>query len=302
LKKGKTIILFLLICISIATGCKQSKVESVKYIDKDKPGLTPTIFSKDFITKKEKAEFGSVFNKDGTEFFYADDTDGKAKILTSQIVNEKWTIPKSIIEENGYSFNDPFLSPDEQRLYYISDKPINSFDTINDYDIWYSLRESDNWSDPINAGQIINTDSNEFYISFTDEGTMYFASNKNAEANRKHDFDIYYSKLIEGEFILPIKLDEPINSKRYEADVFIAPDESYIIYCSAKQEGFGKGDLYISFRDKNGIWTTPKNMGPEINSAKNEICPFVTYDNKYFFYTSNQDIYWVSTDYFTRFK
>lgn len=34
-------------------------------------------------------------------------------------------------------------------------------------------------------------------------------------------------------------------------------------------------------------------MGQFVNSAGHELCPFVTKDGNYFFYTSNQDIYWV---------
>lgn len=302
LKDQSYILSILFIFFLLTNACKNSKLESLRYIDKEKPGLKPKLFAKDFITKKERAEFGSVFNKEGTEFYYADDTDGKAKILASQIVNGKWTTPISIIEDDVNSFNDPFLSPDEERLYYISDKPRNAQDTIKDYDIWYSKREGKDWSSPINAGPVINTDSNEFYISFTNSGTMFFASNKNKKAKRQHDFDIYRSESINGKFSLPEKLSDSINSKRYEADVFIAPDERYIIFCSARREGYGSGDLYISFKDDDGSWTTAQNLGDAINSEKNDICPFVTYDYKYFFYTSSQDIYWVSTDYFKQFQ
>lgn len=70
-------------------------------------------------------------------------------------------------------------------------------------------------------------------------------------------------------------------------------DESYVIFCSIRKEGFGQGDLYISFKDDAGNWSKAKNMGSVINTTGHELCPFVTKDGKYFFYTSNQDIYWV---------
>ena len=90
-------------------------------------------------------------------------------------------------------------------------------------------------------------------------------------------------------------MPEKINTEHYEADVFIAPDESYMIFCAVRPDGFGRGDLYISFNDGGGNWTEAKNMGDLINSNGHELCPFVSPDGQYFFYTSNQDIYWVST-------
>ena len=72
-------------------------------------------------------------------------------------------------------------------------------------------------------------------------------------------------------------------------------DESYIIFCATRQDGLGRGDLYISFKDDKGSWTPSKNRKETINTEGHELCPFVMKDGKYFFYTSNKDIYWVST-------
>ena len=105
-----------------------------------------------------------------------------------------------------------------------------------------------------------------------------------------------------GAFQKSIRLGDQINSADYEADVFIAPDETYIIFCSTRADGYGRGDLYISFKQDNGEWTKAVNLKAPINSKNHELCPWVTQDGKYFLYTSNQDIYWVSTEIFERSK
>lgn len=286
----------------IVIGCNKKISRELEYIDKAKPLLKPLLFAKGFITKDSISEFGSVFNKENDEFYFAIDSSKKASIKFTKYSNGKWTKPVTIVSDSSYSFNDPFLSNDEKRLYYISDKPRNEQDTIKDYDIWYSQKVGEKWSAPINVGLTINTDAHEYYISFTNNGAMYFASNKGRNDKRQHDFDIYKSEFKNGEFKTPQKLSDSINSRRYEADVFISPDESYIIYCSARKTGFGKGDLYISFKDDNGKWTQSINMGKRINSKGHELCPFVTKDGKYFFYTSNKDIYWVSAEIINEIK
>lgn len=288
--------------LSIIIACNQNISDDLIYIDPVKPSMEPMIFAKGFITKKSVYEFGSVFNEEGNEFFFAIDSAGRSKIKYTEIKNGKWIEPITIISHPDYGFNDPFLSPSEEKLYYISDQPRNKQDTIIDHDIWYSKRDASNWSATINAGSEINSDRNEYYMSFTNDGSMYFSANKEYSGTRSNDFDIYKSEFIGGAFQKPVKLSDSINTGRYEADVFVSPDETYLIFCAAWQSGLGRGDLYISFKDENGDWTKAVNMGDEINSEEHELCPFVTRDGKYLFYTSNQDIYWVSTEILNQMK
>jgi hypothetical protein len=79
--------------------------------------------------------------------------------------------------------------------------------------------------------------------------------------------------------------------------LFISPDESYIIFPSNHEGGFGGLDLYISFKDKNDNWEHPINMGAEINSSLTERFPVVSPDGQYLFFmrhTETWDIFWVS--------
>lgn len=276
----------------------QTEVDKgLQYLSQKLPTTTPEIFAPNHISKKDEYEFGSVFNKAGTEFFYGVNVNGKEEIRHSYLTENTWSEPRTLLSHPRYGYNDPFLSPDENRLYFISRSALNGRERKEDYDIWYTEKTNDGWSEPINAGPRINTKGDEYYISFTDNGTMYFSSNKNGTS-----FDIYYSEFVDGKFQEPIPLNDSINTANYEADVFIDPGESYLIFCANRPSGFGQGDLYISFKDKNGFWTKSKNMGAVINSANHELCPFVTKDGKYFFYTSNQDIYWVDAKILERFR
>lgn len=268
--------------------------KQLKYLGQMPPDSIPVIFAPDLISKKSESEFGSVFNKDATELYYGVDVHGKAEIRYTRLEAETWSTPKVLLSHDKYGCNDPFLSPDENRLYFISNKALLNDGVKEDYDIWYIEREGEKWNPKMtNAGTDINSNKNEYYISFTKDGSMYFSSNEKTSENQQRNFNIYTSKFKEGTFQRPKLLGDSINTLAYEADVFVAPDESYIIFCSIRKEGYGKGDLYISFKDAAGHWSKAKNMGSIINTEGHELCPFVTNDGKYFFYTSNQDIYWV---------
>lgn len=283
----------------LTAGADENKIRTFtmkgKYMGQQPPGKTAQLFAPNFIST-EAEEFGAVFNKAGDEFYFGAHINGKSEIKYSKMVENVWTEPKTILVHPKFGYNDPFLSNDEKRLYFISSQALDTTQKPKDIDIWYIQKTPNGWSAPINAGASINTQKDEYYISFTNNGTMYFASNGHHKKDTtRTDHDIYYSKLVDNKYQKPVNLGSSINSNDYEADVFIAPDESYIIYCATRDGSFGRGDLYISFKKSDNTWTPSKNMGSAVNTKNYEYCPFVSKDGKYLFYTSNQDIYWIST-------
>ncbi len=288
-----TIFYFLCFILPLAS-CSQKINENLKYLEQKPPSLSPEIFAPGIISKSNESEFGSVFNKDATSFYYGVDIKGRTQIRHTEYIEGKWTQPRTLLSNEKYGFNDPFLSPDEKRLYFISEMSLDGLTAKEDHDIWFVEKRSKGWSEPINAGSNINTGSSEYYISFTESGKMYFSSNKSILEETRKNFNIYTSEYIDGEFQEAKKLGDAVNTLRYEADVFVDPNETYIIFCAKRKDSLGRGDLYISFKDTDGNWTSSINMGNKINTENHELCPFVSNDGKYLFYTSNQDIYWVS--------
>lgn len=274
-----------------------TKNKNLKYLKQVPPSNTPEKFAPGLISTSNEYEFGSIFNKEGTEFYYGVSIKGKGEIRYTKLEGEEWTTPKTIFVHPKYGYNDPFLSNDEKRLYFISTQSLDGKGDSKDYDIWFAEKTKEGWSKPINAGNKINSKLDEYYISFSHDNTMYFSSNKLG-----NNFDIQTSKMVDGQFQNTEVLPKAINTLHYEGDVFIAPDESYIIFCATRPDGMGRGDMYISFKKDNGSWSNSINMGNTLNTKGHELCPFVSKDGKYFFYTSNKDIYWVSTDVFEKYK
>ncbi len=269
---------------------------AMTYFGQKLPFTKPELFAPNIISKADRHEFGCTLSNDGTEFYFGVDNNGIMEIYFSNLIDGVWSPQKKLFESDSISYNDPMLSPDQKRLYFISNRSLDGKKTKEDIDIWYIERESkkSEWSEPFNLGLPINGPLNEYYASFTNDGTLYFSSKDKSEAAPRYAFDIYRSEFKNGQFIQPEILPESINTNRYEADVYISPQETYMIFCSIRKNGLGRGDLYISFKDEAGNWSEAVNMGESINTEKHELCPFVTADGKYLFYTSNQDIYWVS--------
>lgn len=267
----------------------------LRYLNEVPPGITPKIFAPGKVSTNDEFEFGAVFSNDRSEFYYGVNSKGKAETRMMKLENGNWSQPVKILVHDVYSHNDPFLTPDNTKLFFISDRPLTGTGPKKDYDIWYVERREGNWSEPKNAGKNINSDKNEYYISFTTTGKMYFSSNRQ-DIEQKNNYDIYSSDMKDGEFQPSVKLGPGVNTPSYEADVFVAPDESYLVFAADRPGGLGSGDLYVSFRNQDGTWTNSKSLGNTINTETDDFCPFVSPDGKYLFYASRGNIYWVSAE------
>jgi Tol biopolymer transport system component len=133
-------------------------------------------------------------------------------------------------------------------------------------------RKGKTWGEPIHLGKDINSDSQDYYPMMTSIGILYFSSQREGPGTN----NIYRSELVNGKYAKAVKLGEAINTEHREFDPYISPDESILIFTSSRPEGFGSGDLYISFKDKTGKWTKAKNMGDKINTPGSEYCSWIS--------------------------
>jgi len=308
----KTTLLFISISLIIAFYGyplkKESKLLNLKglYMGKKAPVEKADVFLDGIISKMNTPEMCAAFTKDGKEFYYNALYKGEWSIFTSKDSGNGWTKPVPLNFTSGFVDRDFTISPDGNKLYFGSNRPRNKgLDKQKKLDIFVTQRLTDGkWSEPESVGTPVNTDSGENYPSIAANGNLYYFSCRKGGMG---GCDIYMSKLVRERYTEPIILDEAVNSEKHDWDAYIAPDESYIIFSSKdRHDSIGGQDLYISYKKSNGSWTQAKNMGPAVNSESGEICPSVSLDGTYFFFTSRRrgmaDIYWMTTDIIQKLK
>lgn len=262
------------------------------YLGQKPPGMKPEIFAPGIIST-EKEELNSLFSKDGKEFFFVRIEGDVGVIYYSKQINGQWTAPEKVPFSGDADYVDINFSPEGHRLYFCSNRPSRS--SIGKMDIWYSERKGKVWSEPRNIGLPVNSKKNDVYPVFTRNNGLYFASDRKG---KKGDWEVYYTQFVNGRYSEPVRLGISINSQFGEGDTYVDFNESFMIVTSwGRPSGYGKSDLYISFRLKDGSWSKAKNMGDRINTEFSEHCPILQPDKKYLFFTStrngNRDIYWV---------
>jgi Tol biopolymer transport system component len=206
-------------------------------------------------------------------------------ILHSKKINGIWSEPETASFSGRFNDLEPAFSPDGQRLFFTSNRPFRGTDSAKDYDIWYLQRKGEKWDGPFNAGDSINTDKDEFYPSLARNGDLYFTRD-----NGDMKDDIFMASMHNGQYSSVVRLPDAINSKGFDFNAYIDPDEKFILFSSYKRkDDFGGGDLYYSLK-KNNTWQPAVHFSKEINSSALDYSPFVTADKRYFFFTSKRQL------------
>ena len=61
----------------------------------------------------------------------------------------------------------------------------------------------------------------------------------------------------------------------------------YLVIAMEDRSTFGDMDIYVSFRQSNGTYSKPKNLGPTINTAGTEPSVFLSADGKTIYFSSD---------------
>ncbi|HEX6891893.1 MAG TPA: hypothetical protein VF141_14400, partial [Chryseolinea sp.] len=248
------------------------------------PPESPLIFMENIVSTNLN-ERDMAISPDGSEMFFTIQANQHAVstiIRLKKLSNNKWSDPEVATFSGKYSDLEPAFSPDGKKLYFSSNRPVTGNDP-KDYDIWYVEKINEMWTAPRSLGAPVNTSSNEFYPSVTSNGNIYFTAEYENGVGKE---DIYLSRWVNGTFTTPMPLDTAVNSKLWEFNAFVTADERYIIFTSyGRKNEKGGGDLYISTKNNEGKWT-PARLLNKINSNVLDYCPFVTADQKSFFFTS----------------
>ena len=265
------------------------------YLGLKPPGMTPESFAPGIITT-DASEGCSGWGKNMEYFIFQRWIDGKSKLYIMNQNNGEWNAPILISFVDKYQVGDFTIAPDGNTMVFASKIVIQEIGSEGEgANIWIVKRTETGWTKPEHFGLGINTKYHDSYPCLAANDNLYFFSRRPGGYG---DSDLYLSEFIDGKYQAPVNLGPNLNTAHHEWDTYIAPDESYMIYCSMKPDSIGSDDLYVTFKTNDGLWSKPVHMGNEINTDKSENRPYVSPDGKYFFYTSNKrgnrDIYWVS--------
>ncbi len=238
------------------------------------------LLAKDTISTNDV--FGFALAPDERHAYFVKSYGGRDSLHLFQTEKENgaWAKPQKAPFSGKYKDIDPAFSPDGNLLIFNSNRPTSATDKTLDFNIWGVRKTNRGWSAPYDLGNIVNSDSSDFYATLAANGNLYFTSLRPGGFGNT---DLWRSVYKNGNYQTPENLGNVLNSKKGESNPFIAPNEDFLIFLSDAEGGFGDSDLYISF-NQNGRWSVPQNLGPDINTAFAEFAPSLSPDGKTLFF------------------
>lgn len=260
----------------ITAGCQlNSDSQSIfhSYLGQTPPGLTPEVFAPGLVSTQDW-EIEGVFAPNMKEFYFARyrGSYADAKTYVIKYLDGAWV--ESVVEPRA---GEVFISPDGNTMHLGKT---------------YRTRTASGWSEKNSLGPMFDReDWGIMRLTASAAGTYVFDDYMGGDVIR-------ISTIEDGERQKPRKLGPQFNSGKMTAHPFIAPDESYLIWDSERDDGFGESDLYISFRQDDDSWGPAINMGEGINTPQDNAFGSVTPDGKFFFFHTHlgegkANIYWV---------
>ncbi|TAI47552.1 OmpA family protein [Flagellimonas allohymeniacidonis] len=160
------------------------------------------------------------------------------KIYKSNFVDGNWTKAVELpFNSENYSNGHPAISPDGQKMYFVSDRP-GGYGGTDIYVV--DILENGKFSEPTNLGRTINTSKKEMFPYVTDNA-IYFSSDR---AMGMGGLDIYKSDHAEGFFSVAVNLGKPINSNRDDFSYIVDEKTQKGYFASNRKGGKGDDDIY----------------------------------------------------------
>jgi len=218
-----------------------------------------------------------------------------------------WTSPKNIgrpLNNRGSNFVSA-VNMDENDKYVLLLGNTYHEDNRMTSGVSTSRQMEGGWSKPmpLNIENFYNYAMTASYYLSNDERYLLMAVERDDSYGEQ---DLYISfKQGSNSWSEPVNLGAQINTPDIESSPYIASDDSTLYFSSRGYSGFGGEDVYVSYRldDSWQKWSEPKNLGPAINSSRDDTFFNIGSNEEYAYFTRGKvdqaDLYQVSMPIFS---
>ncbi len=223
--------------------------------DKAKKYIDDCIFSLDAIEHPvpfKPVSLGDSINTANDEYWPAITVDNRILMFTRQIVSNTRSL-------TGRSYQEDF---------------------------YYSTKTDGRWSVAKSVGAPLNTPLNEGAQTLSAGGQYMYFTACNRDDGRG-GCDIYFSAKTMRGWSQGINLGSPVNTPYWESQPSISADGTSLYFVSSRPGGSGGMDIWVSRLKEDGDWSDPENLGEKINTPGDEMSPFIHFDGKTLYFSSN---------------
>lgn len=197
------------------------------------------------------------------------------------------SIDKQRLKEplNGFQLQYfPVLTADGEQLLFTKRDGTGNNDKEDIYTAY--LEPNGDWTNPVSIAQTINSIYNEGTCSVTADGKILIYTSCDAP-DSEGSCDLYIAYKVNGFWQRPANMGKKVNSSSWDSQPSLSADGRILFFSSNRKGGFGGNDIWYSVMQNDKTWSEAKNLGSVVNSPKDEISPFMFFNNEILFFSSD---------------
>ncbi len=219
----------------------------VTYIDRAGEWSKPVLLDEGPVNTEFNEGAPSV-NVTGTDLYFTrcqslPNAELGCRIYVSRLSGANWGDPSEVklVSDSTISVGHPAISPDDMRLYFVSDMPGGE----GGKDIWYAERDSPGgeFGDIQNLGNVINTPGDEMFPFVREDGSLYFSSDGHPGMG---GLDIFFSQQVGDSWTEPENIGTPVSSPGDDFGITFRSGENSGFFSSNRKQLGARGDAIYS--------------------------------------------------------
>jgi hypothetical protein len=152
-----------------------------------------------------------------------------------------------------------------------------------------SSKEGDKWTKPYNLDIVNDYNYHEKVNYFlTNNRQVLLLSVEREDTHGERDFYVSFFQE-DSTWSEPLNMGDIVNSVGDESSPFLAADDETLYFSTNGRGGYGGYDVYVSKRldDTWTNWSEPQNLGPDINSERDDLFFNIPVTGNYAYYTKS---------------
>ena len=185
--------------------------------------------------------------------------------------------------------HSPCFSPNGDKIYFSRKSKSRSSNSGENFEIFYTNKVSKGkWSNPIKVNPLSNENESSIgHISMNGSRIYVQGVFKNPK-NQKKERGIFLFYNLGDSWRLQEKLDIPyFINKSNDQSFCLSQSEDVLIISMEHYSTQGVEDLYFSTKNQDGKWGEFQSLGRTINTPLEDFSPWLDYDNRTLFFSSN---------------
>jgi outer membrane protein OmpA-like peptidoglycan-associated protein len=174
-----------------------------------------------------------------------------------------WSAPKLLPEPINSKNNEgaPCFSADGQLMIYTI---CGQEGGIGSCDLYFSILEGNQWTNPVNVGNVVNSEEWDSQPTISSDGTRIIFTSTRKDGYGEEDLYMTERNIF-GEWGPAQNLGGIVNTPFSDMAPFFSQDGKTLYFASEGHPGYGKADIFKTTFE-NGKWTAPINLGRPLNT------------------------------------